>query len=335
MIEPPTVPNIPPHRVAISNIAGSTSLACWIVLLLPQMIEQWRCETADGIAIGFLIIWVLGDITNLAGAIWACLLPEVILLAVWYCMADILILSSYFYYKHKARRRLRALQHHQHHHHHNHNHVHPAHEHDHQHEHGAREGAEASSAHARTESLDNDPTQPLLNRRNSASRKSHTRRRDSLNSVIEAVEDPKKGSVWTRIVLPVLFVFAAGAFGYAVSGSPESQPPQDGNHSWGAQVMGYISATLYLGARLPQIYQNHKRRSVYGLSLLFFIFSTMGNLTYALSILVYRYDRAWIQLNFPWLLGSLGTIIEDVVIFIQFYVYQGQGAPEEGSAITE
>lgn len=26
-------------------------------------------------------------------------------------------------------------------------------------------------------------------------------------------------------------------------------------------------------------------------------------------------------LNLPWLLGSLGTMIEDVVIFVQFHIY--------------
>ena len=57
---------------------GSTSLACWIVLLMPQLIEQWRLKSAEGIAIGFITIWFMGDIFNLIGALWAKLLPEVI-----------------------------------------------------------------------------------------------------------------------------------------------------------------------------------------------------------------------------------------------------------------
>ncbi|KAM9897622.1 hypothetical protein OXX79_006774 [Metschnikowia pulcherrima] len=64
-------------RTTVSGVMGSTSLACWIVLLMPQLIEQWRMKSAEGIAIGFISIWFLGDVFNLIGALWAHLLPEV------------------------------------------------------------------------------------------------------------------------------------------------------------------------------------------------------------------------------------------------------------------
>ena len=31
--------------------------------------------------------------------------------------------------------------------------------------------------------------------------------------------------------------------------------------------------------------------------------------------------------NLPWLIGSLGTMVEDVVIFIQFRIYAVEEAP--------
>jgi len=41
---------------------------------------------------------------------------------------------------------------------------------------------------------------------------------------------------------------------------------------------------LYLGARLPQIAKNYREKSCEGLSLLFFILSVIGNLTYGAGV---------------------------------------------------
>src|SRR5690348_10409343 len=58
-----------------------------------------------------------------------------------------------------------------------------------------------------------------------------------------------------------------------------------------------------------------------GLSLLFFVLSLMGNVTYGASILFHSLERDYIITNLPWLIGSLGTIVEDGIIFVQFRVY--------------
>lgn len=58
-----------------------------------------------------------------------------------------------------------------------------------------------------------------------------------------------------------------------------------------------------------------------GLSLLFFILSLMGNLTYGAGIIFHSLDRDYIIMNVPWLIGSLGTMVEDVIIFVQFHIY--------------
>jgi uncharacterized protein with PQ loop repeat len=101
----------------------------------------------------------------------------------------------------------------------------------------------------------------------------------------------------------------------------------------GAQVLGYISAVCYLGARLPQIYKNYCDKSCEGLSLLFFILSLMGNLTYGAGILCHSTDKNYVVTNLPWLIGSLGTMAEDVVIFIQFRLYAEQ-SPQRTTAVS-
>ena len=98
----------------------------------------------------------------------------------------------------------------------------------------------------------------------------------------------------------------------------------------GASVLGYISAVCYLGARIPQIIKNQKERSCEGLSLLFFILSLLGNATYGAGILFHSLEREYFLTNLPWLIGSLGTIVEDVIIFIQFRVF---GNGEASSAL--
>lgn len=243
---------------------------------MPQLIEQWRMKSAEGIAIGFISIWFLGDLFNLIGAVWAGLLPEVVFLAIWFCIADFLMITSYFYYTR----------------------VYPKHH--------------RKSSRSRSNASRGSDHQPLLRRRSSA--------------LTDIANEPKDHSIFTKYVLPILFVIGAGCLGYFYSSSPATSPGDDqpSKIELGPQIVGYLSALLYLGARIPQIIQNHRRRSVEGLSLLFFLFSTLGNVTYAGQILFYRTDPQYVLLNLSWLLGSLGTIFEDCIIFLQFYMYSDE-----------
>lgn len=66
-----------------------------------------------------------------------------------------------------------------------------------------------------------------------------------------------------------------------------------------------------------------------GLALLFFLLSLTGNLTYGASLVSYSQDGAYILKALPWLLGSLGTIAEDAIIFVQFKLYSKTGQIKE------
>jgi hypothetical protein len=48
---------------AISGILGSISIACWVVVFSPQIIENYGKKSADGLSIEFIIIW-LGEKHN-------------------------------------------------------------------------------------------------------------------------------------------------------------------------------------------------------------------------------------------------------------------------------
>lgn len=57
--------------------------------------------------------------------------------------------------------------------------------------------------------------------------------------------------------------------------------------------------------------------------------SLTGNLTYGLSLMAYSQDREYLLNALPWLLGSLGTMVEDATIFVQFRLYRdnARGGP--------
>lgn len=61
-----------------------------------------------------------------------------------------------------------------------------------------------------------------------------------------------------------------------------------------------------------------------GLALLFFLLSLTGNLTYGASLVAYSQDGAYLLKALPWLLGSLGTVAEDGIIFSQFQLYSNK-----------
>ncbi|KAL5490953.1 hypothetical protein EMCRGX_G016161 [Ephydatia muelleri] len=99
------------------------------------------------------------------------------------------------------------------------------------------------------------------------------------------------------------------------------------NISWDSQtiigyILGCISALLYVSSRLPQIIKNFSRCSVEGLALPMFIMAVLGNVTYALGILLYSVQLDFIILRLPWLVGSVGTVCFDFTIFAQFIAYK-------------
>ena len=133
----------------------------------------------------------------------------------------------------------------------------------------------------------------------------------------------------------VVSVCLAGAAGWLLSPPTGAQRPDEDELAFNplAQVFGYLCAALYLASRVPQIALNYRRRSCDGVSVLFFLFAGIGNATYVLSILAagqgWSADRYWryIGINASWLAGSMGTIILDMVILVQFFWYQDETAP--------
>jgi hypothetical protein len=173
------------------------------------------------------MIWFTGDLTNFFGAAWAGLVPTVIALAVYFCFADLVLITQCLYYN-VINAKKRKRQH-------------------------------------STTSVFSNPEQPLLRRHTSETvglpgsrrlsstrRSSHASRCNSLSRILEENETGAK--MWGKNALSILFVCAVGVGGWFVAWKsgvwkPTANQGSDsaGSIAIGAQILGYFSAVCYLG----------------------------------------------------------------------------------------
>ncbi|KAI1494583.1 PQ loop repeat-domain-containing protein [Biscogniauxia mediterranea] len=287
---------------ALSGIFGSISLTAWICLLLPQLITNYKTKSAEGLSMGFLAIWLFGDVANLCGALVTGLAPTATALAGYFCISDLILITQCVYYNMRNARLERK----------------------------------------RTLSVETDVSEdaPLLRRRRTSSvglPGSHQRHAihhqesslDPIKRIATGEDETPDSNPWLHNSLSIAAVYIVGAAGWFVSyragawDKPEQpqSPDTENPIAIGGMILGYASALCYLCARIPQILKNYREKSCDGLALLFFLLSLTGNFTYGLSVFAYSQESAYIVKAIPWLVGSLGTIVEDCVIFYQFRIY--------------
>ncbi|KAG8814433.1 hypothetical protein FRC18_001961 [Serendipita sp. 400] len=86
-------------RAQASSALGWVSIACWILVYTPQILENYEIKSGEGLSVLFVLIWLAGDICNLLGAAIAGLIPTVIILAVYYTLCDLILLFQIYYYR--------------------------------------------------------------------------------------------------------------------------------------------------------------------------------------------------------------------------------------------
>ena len=279
---------------ALSGICGSISIACWVVVFSPQIIENFRRGSADGLSIVFIVVWLAGDVFNILGAILQGVLPTMVILAVYYTLADIVLLLQCFYYRgftlsDEIKPRLT---------------------------HDATDEETLPILHSGA-TITNPPSRDSNDRSRSISQiRRHLSQVDGthLSPATPLLDAPKpneapalshiKPTSTLQSVLfnavTILIVCAAGVFGWWISTQnshhksshrhhhhTEDSAPEPLEFDLLGQIFGYLCAVLYLGSRIPQLLLNYKRKSTEGVSLLFFLFACIGNLTYDMSIFAY------------------------------------------------
>ncbi|KAF2671416.1 PQ loop repeat family protein [Microthyrium microscopicum] len=324
---------------ALSGICGSISIACWIVVFSPQIAENFRTR-AEGLSVVFIVVWSAGDICNLIGGLAQKVLPTMIILAIYYLLVDVVLIGQCFYYKGFTL---------------------------------TDKIIEPTNGHAPR----NGTTEhtPLLDEapinHNASTRGSALLRTNSSLSIRERLfpvdgthlspttplhpeSSPSQASVrspqttFQRLIINffiVILVIAAGILGWVLSNRTTGPPPPNRvedkpTFNILGQIFGYLCSALYLGSRIPQLLLNHRRRSTEGISMLFFLFACIGNLTYNFSIFAYSPSPAcdvpfqcaegeakyiygqYILVNLSWILGSLGTLLLDMGVFVQYFMYK-------------
>ncbi len=232
-----------------ATITGSLSILCWVVVFTPQLYANYKNKTGKSLSLTFLWIWLVGDFFNIVGLILEGLLPTMLALAIYYTIADILLIVQVFYYK------------------------------------------------RRTSPIFNDEERPLI-----------THGENYLSRVFEV---PIQVQYAPQLIIASLSIIVIFFFSYIAVIAL----------GW-AQYMGWMSAILYIGSRMPQIAKNHRKQSVEGLSLAMFVFTLLGNSLYVASIFLQSTNYHYLMANLPWLIGSGGTLILDLIITSQCFVYR-------------
>lgn len=329
----------------LPDIFGSISVACWVFVFTPQIYKNWKRSSTDGLATNFLVIWTAGDVCNVVGAIFQNVLPTMIILAMYYILADIALLYQVYIYGGNTSENSS-------------NKVDSAPE---------RQPLLASSASITTQTRSNTSIFDKL-RRHFINPEHSSPATPLIDERLESPERPRTllQELWFNTYM-VLLVIAAGLSGWYISAMVGNR--RHGHHHYDktsdpdstglefdpiGQIFGYLCAALYLGSRIPQILTNYRRRSTEALSLLFIMYACLGNITYDMSIFTFSpqthcFDgpgecekgeasaiyRRYLAINASWIVGSLGALLLDMIVFFQFFLYSGEKQGNESAGTVD
>ncbi|CAG8795663.1 34571_t:CDS:2 [Gigaspora margarita] len=74
-------------------------MACWMIVGIPQLYENYKRKSGDSVSLTFVYIWLLGDLFNLLGAILQNLILPVVLIAIYHNGIDSSIILQIYYYR--------------------------------------------------------------------------------------------------------------------------------------------------------------------------------------------------------------------------------------------
>ena len=344
---------IPTPLALLSTVLGILSIVSWLFAQLPQVLKNYSLKSASGLSVYFLAEWLLGDLTNLVGALLTGQATWQVVVALYYVTVDVCLVTQYFWYSRYKPWREKRLE-------------------DNGEDFDTDDSSpprevligvsptEGTSTPGSTEEVDkkNGSVDAKQSPQPIKARDSRTER----NKVIVVDEKHTAGissqalhgsmrlqnfGVNSKDLMVASVVFAALAKASPVQRDMNRHilvtHAEDSIEVTG-RVLSWISTVLYLGSRLPQIYKNHRRRSTSGLSPSLFIAAFFGNLFYSSSLLAnplawnsyppYGLDGwvgpegsdrgTWVSLAIPFFLGAAGVLAMDAIVGIQFLIF-GEG----------
>lgn len=339
---------VPTPLAFLSTLLGIFSIVSWLFAQLPQIFKNYTVKSASGLSIYFLAEWLLGDATNLLGALLTRQATWQVVVAAYYVTVDVALVCQYIWYSHIRpwqpvglegrdmgnRRRGNS---------------------------GSRNviigvspssggGSPVKSPGPEGKATSDAKPQAVksIPWRISGSLFS-TREKSTSSSSSRTVSRPGTSpgplgpSPKTVLLISMLFAILVNASPLTINAThPYSNLHSTANTTETiGRILSWISTVLYLGSRLPQLYKNFHRRSTAGLSPTLFIAAFFGNLFYSTSLLTNPLawssyppyglhgwvgpegsERGmWLSLAAPFWLGAAGVLGLDGAMGAQFLMY--------------
>ncbi|KAI8974471.1 PQ loop repeat-domain-containing protein [Pilobolus umbonatus] len=295
---------------AVSLLLGYASILCWLNAQLPQVIENYKMGSADGLSFNFLSIWLAGDTANLIGAVLTHQLPFQLYLGIYFVLIDVCLVFQWIYYNKLGTKHDEYI-------------IVPAAHHDpvsfkpsnHLFQHPAHVPVTINAAINQL----HDELTPFSS--SASPSKWYTLSSKNEDHFIPSNKTNENRLKSTYMAI-LLFTFSSLPSSTLTTANSTHLIDQD-NVLWIGRVFAWTCTCLYLSSRIPQLLKNRRRQSVEGLSISLFIFAACGNMTYASSILSHPGQTTDSILEaLPYLIGSAGTLIFDFSIFCQFLCYR-------------
>ncbi|KAI9711737.1 MAG: hypothetical protein M1820_001881 [Bogoriella megaspora] len=90
---------IPTPLAFLSIALGTLSIVAWFFAQLPQIYKNYKYSSTSGLSIFFLVIWCLGDLSNLLGALFTDQATWQMIVAGYYCFVDMVLVGQWFWYE--------------------------------------------------------------------------------------------------------------------------------------------------------------------------------------------------------------------------------------------
>ncbi|SMR45893.1 unnamed protein product [Zymoseptoria tritici ST99CH_1E4] len=344
---------VPTPLAFTSNLLGGLSILAWLFAQLPQIIKNARIQSTAGLSIFFLVEWCLGDFSNLLGALFTHQAPWQVAIGCYYVFVDVCLVGQWVWYeglKHGSpvlrvwRKRRGDAD-------------------------GNLDGADerGNIEPMRVNGETPHPTRPRVIFRTPTFQRDEkdeklTPSSSSRSPTIHRLGAPSNSpcpspSPRTILFLACLIVMAqAKPLPSSPSAilSPTNSTPSTPLENAGT-LLSWTSTALYLASRAPQLLQNHRRKSVAGLSPLLFLAAFCGNLFYSSALLTNPCAWSdfqpygghgwvgeagsdmweWRMAAMPFWLGAAGVLGMDAAMGVQFWVYGRSGEEEEGLVVLE
>ncbi|CUM52775.1 uncharacterized protein AC631_03044 [Debaryomyces fabryi] len=313
--------------VAISQVSGMASFIVWLLVQVPQIIENHLNRSVQGLSLFFVIFWICGDVSNFVGSVLNGT-PFQMCIGVYHCIMGLVLGAQYWYYTNvyahmiKIPDRLQEST-------------------------NENAGFYDSKAGTRANRFgqrggeDYSRLQNLHTHRSgrfgdkvlktSLSTSAFIRSSDATPIAFDnkrSLEVPSTSLSTRKVISEILSVIRV-----ALSSSLEKIISFEEN-----SIPAWICSLSYVSSRPPQIIQNYRTRSTNGLSPYTFLLAMIGNLLYAISIvssscILFKKDidafNSMMSANMPYVVSSMITFFFDTILLLQCLYYDDSNKPTD------